>query len=116
MFGMKKSAPTRGDLLIKELSDLLFPPFRTMESEGEKFAVDSSVDTNLDAVLTDLREGYLDEVCINSLQTIFEKLYKARELLNAFHQMDADVSKYIITMQPTTNQVDQIEAADDESL
>jgi hypothetical protein len=74
MFKMKKSEPTRGDLLINDLRDLLFPPFRNHEMQGEKYAIDSSVDTNLDAILADLRDGYLDEVCLEGLKAIFDKL------------------------------------------
>lgn len=116
MFGMKKRELTRGDILIKQLSDLLFPPFRTEEIGGEKIAIDASVDTNIDAVLSDLKDGYLDETCINTVQAIFDRLYKARELMNAFHQIDAGVSKYIITMEKPADIAEKITAADDEEV
>jgi hypothetical protein len=116
MFGMKKREVTPSDQLLKQISDLLFPPFEKTEVEGEKFAVDSSVDTNLDAVLTDLREGYMDDVCINTLQMIAMILFHARDLLKAYHQMDPDVSKYIITMGPVESMADKIEPDEDESL
>jgi hypothetical protein len=116
MFGMKKREITKSDVLLKEISDLLFPPFHNEELNGEKYAIDSSVDTNIDAVLTDLKDGYLDQVCIESLQTIFEKLNKTRELLKAFHYMDSNITKYIIAMQIPKNVIDEIEPLDEEIL
>jgi hypothetical protein len=36
--------------------------------------------------------------------------------MNAFHQMDASVSKYIITMEQPAALTDRIEAADDDEM
>lgn len=116
MFGSKKKVPDQADLAMKQISDLLFPPFKTEEIDGEKYAIDSSVDTNIDAVIADLKDGYLDEHCINNLKAVFDKLYKVRELIKVFHEMDPSVSKYIITMGPTVSIADSIQAADDDVL
>jgi len=61
MFSMKRREVTPSDELLREISDLLFPPFRNEELKGEKYAIDSSVDTNIEAVLTDLQDGYIFE-------------------------------------------------------
>lgn len=115
MFGMKKVQPPKnGDQLIRQVTDLLFPAFETREVEGEKYSIDSSVDTNVEAVLSDLRDGYMDEVCVDTLQAIFDKLYRVRELLNAFHEMDPEVSKYIIAMDPGDSVVDKVEAEEED--
>jgi len=115
MFGMKKSEPNQSDLLIKKVSDLLFPPFETREVNGERYSIDSSVDTNVEAVLTDLRDGYMDDVCVNTLQAIFNRLYEVRKELKAFHEMDPRVEKYIIAIDTPADKTSNIEAAEDQS-
>ena len=116
MFSMKRREVTPSDELLREISDLLFPPFRNEELKGEKYAIDSSVDTNIEAVLTDLQDGYMDDMCIHTLRAIFQKLYRTRELLKAFHQMDSSVNKYIITMEVPESLADKIEPEDEEIL
>jgi hypothetical protein len=118
MFGMKKVEPeiSRSDKILHEISALLFPKFEVREVEGEKYSIDSSVDSNIEAVIADIQEGYVDEICVTTLKACFEKIYKVRELLRAFHEMDPDVKKYVIAMGEITSPADQIEAAEDDSL
>ena len=115
MFSMKKveSNFSHSDRLLREVVDLLFPKFEVREVEGEKYSIDSSVDTNIEAVLTDIQDGYVDEVCVTTLKACFEKIYKVRQLLKAFHEMDPSVQKYIIAMSEIPSQAEQVEAADD---
>lgn len=114
MFNMKKVEPiTQNDRLLKEVADLLFPKFEVREVDGEKYSVDSSVDTNIEAVMTDIQEGYVDEVCVTTLKACFEKIYKVRELLKAFHEMDPSVQKYVIAMGELPSPAEEVEAADD---
>ena len=111
---MKKNEPiTQNDRLLREVVDLLFPKFEVREVDGEKYSIDSSVDTNIEAVMTDIQEGYVDEICVTTLKACFEKIYKVRELLKAFHDMDPEVKKYIIAMGELPSPAEEIEAADD---
>ena len=61
----------------------------------------------------DIQEGYVDEICVTTLKACFEKIYKVRELLKAFHDMDPEVKKYIIAMGELPSPAEEIEAADD---
>lgn len=115
MFGMKKVEPeiSRSDKILHEISALLFPKFEVREVEGEKYSIDSSVDTNIEAVLTDIQDGYVDEICVKTLKACFEKIYRVRQLLKAFHEMDPEVKRYVIAMGEIPSLTEQVEAADD---
>jgi hypothetical protein len=115
MFSMKKveSNFNHSDRLLKEVAELLFPKFEVREVEGEKYSIDSSVDTNIEAVLTDIQDGYVDEICVKTLKACFEKIYRVRQLLKAFHEMDPEVKRYVIAMGEIPSLTEQVEAADD---
>lgn len=115
MFSMKKveSNFNHSDRLLKEVAELLFPKFDVREVEGEKYSIDSSVDTNIEAVLTDIQDGYVDEICVKTLKACFEKIYRVRQLLKAFHEMDPEVKRYVIAMGEIPSLTEQVEAADD---
>jgi len=116
MFGMRNKSierPTAESILLEKISAVLFPPFYTRDVAGDKYSIDSSVDTNVDAVLTDLRDGYLDETCLETLQAVFNKLHEVRNIIGAHHEMDPAVSQYIIAMRPPTDSVSEIEPAED---
>ena len=98
MFKFFKKDPvpmTTAEQKLDEIKNLLFPePEIQMEGDME-FYVDSSVDWNVEAVVIDIREGHVDEVCQKTLKNISERLFKARKLLQAYYERREDI-KYVI--------------------
>lgn len=93
-FEKKEQKPS--DILLEEIKQILFPPIKThTDKEGNKFHIDSSADTNLDSVLTDLVEGYNDETSQNTIKKISERIFQIRKLLNFQQELDED-AKYLI--------------------
>lgn len=104
---------TEAERKLNEVINILFPPLRVEEeTDGEttfKFMVDSSVDNNLYAVLTDLQEGNNDETCHNTLNRCITALNKVRTLLEAYMQLDEE-AKYIVVEPPEDDvNVEEIE-------
>jgi len=100
MFNMfKRRESTESDIKLQKVIDLLFPQFETRITEsGSKYAIDSSIDSNIDAVVTDLKDGYLDSICINTLEACAQKLARVREILNPGQTLRPDIEKYILSV------------------
>jgi hypothetical protein len=95
----KRHEVADSDVKLKQIIDLLFPQFETkVTDEGLKYAIDSSIDTNIDAVVTDLQDGYLDNTCINTLEACLQRIQKVREILNPRQIMNPDIEKYILSV------------------
>lgn len=111
---IEKTPVSLAEQKLEEISDILFPPYETKEDYDDdgtliKFHVDYSVDSNIDAALTDLYDGYNDSAVQSTLKNAAERLNKVRLLLEAYPIIDTDV-KYIIV---NTKKAEDIEAADD---
>lgn len=95
-----KKNNTPADEKIEQIKALLFPPLKLeqeLSNEGDlmKFHVDYSADSNLDAVLMDLQEGYNDEAAHKTLNDVIIRLNRVRRVLEAYAQIDPE-AKYII--------------------
>jgi hypothetical protein len=68
-----------------------------MQSDGTsiKFHIDYSADSNLDAVLMDLQEGYNDPAAQKTILDVIKRLNNVRRMLEAYAELDKD-AKYII--------------------
>lgn len=77
---MKKKVPVSD--LDKKIADILFPEYNEMtDEEGNKWVVDYSVTSNLEAVIIDIAEGRADEVCVETLNEVYRKLAEVERLL-----------------------------------
>jgi DNA-binding transcriptional regulator GbsR (MarR family) len=96
---MKNKLQTPSDELLEQLKQILFPPLKlqTANKDGKiiKYHIDYSVDSNLDAVLMDLQEGYNDQTAQKTINGVVNRLNKARKLLEAYAELDKD-AEYII--------------------
>ena len=96
MFYRKKREESESDNKLSKIAELLFPQLQVVDT----FAVDSSVDTNLEAVLQDLRDGYLDEISISTLEKILKKIGEVRDLMQVNHRLLGKVDRYILAIEP----------------
>lgn len=79
-----------------QIMNILFPPLtKEADINGDMIYVDSTVDMNLDAVLTDLDDGYNDETTRKTLKDILDRIVKVRKILNVLSTFDPE-AKYII--------------------
>jgi hypothetical protein len=97
---VKKKVDTPDQEKIELIKSILFPPLITqeeMQKDGTaiKFHVDYSADSNLDAALLDLQEGYNDPACHKTITDVITRLNKIRRMLEAYAELDKD-AKYII--------------------
>jgi hypothetical protein len=92
----KKDPQTEAEKKLQQIADLLFPPLETsMSPDGQKYQIDYSVDSNLDAVLIDLEDGHNDRITQKTIRTISDRLLAVRRLLEAFAEIDPE-AKYMI--------------------
>lgn len=90
-------ATSSNDAVLKQIEALLFPPLEThCTSDGIEYCIDRSVDTNLDAALIDLREGFVDEIVLKSIEDSVHALEKIRRLLGVEQQMISDPSMLVV--------------------
>lgn len=95
MFFVKKKVD-EDKILLEEIKNILFPPLELYtDKENNSFHIDSSVDTNIESVITDLEDGYNDETSRKTLKSISERLNKIRKLLNAEQKINKN-AKYIV--------------------
>lgn len=99
-WSIQKKVNTPAEEKLEQIKALLFPPLKLeqeMQKDGSlmKFHIDYSADSNLDAVLMDLQEGYNDEASHKTLNDVILRLNRVRRMLEAFAQLDPN-AKYII--------------------
>jgi len=114
MFKIFKMKPkTTADVKIEQIIKLLFPPLELhVDKEGNKFHIDHSVDTNLEAALMDLEEGHNDIASQKTIRSVSDQLIKVRKLLEAYQEIDSE-AKYFIAEDPEeTVNVEEIQASD----
>lgn len=95
--------PTDEPTLVK-VRDILFPQIELHEQEGMKFMVDRSVDNVLDAILTDLMDGFNDESSQETIRRVIDRLSAVRGLLNAnLVKIDGSADRIIFHPGPSAN-------------
>ena len=97
MFKFLKPKPnTPSDKKIEDVINILFPPLALFtDKNGDKFHVDYSVDTNLEAALMDLEDGHNDAACQTTIRRVVDRIIKIRQMLEAYREIDKD-AKYFI--------------------
>lgn len=105
-----KRIETPADKKLEEILNLLFPKVELRSAEDESYYIDSSIDTNLDAALTELQEGYNDEVTRDTINKCIKKLIQVRNILGVNDSLDKDSKYGIVDME---REYDTIEPGDD---
>ena len=91
---------TPADEKLEKIKHILFPPLVTqqeLQKDGTpiKFHIDYSADSNLDAALMDLQEGFNDPATQKTITDVIKRLNNVRRMLEAYAELDKD-AKYII--------------------
>lgn len=98
MFGFfKKKQYVPEDVRIKQIIDLLFPPLEESK-EHPGIIIDRGVDGNLEGALYDLQEGTNDKVIHDTINDVIDRLYKARQILEAYRNIGKEA--HFIVFQP----------------
>lgn len=97
---VKKEPQTDLDNRVEQIREILFPKLELCEQTDEsgtkiKFHVDYSADSNLDAVLMDMQEGYCDAPMMKTMNNVIARLNQVRKILEAYAEIDTD-AKYIL--------------------
>ena len=96
MFNFFKPKPIPTDKKLEAVINILFPPLTLhTDKDGNKFHVDYSIDTNLEAALMDLEDGHNDAACQNTIRKVVDRIIKVRQMLEAYREIDKD-AKYFI--------------------
>jgi len=99
MFGWKivRARPsTPAEDKLEQIANILFPPLlNKTSSAGDKYQVDFSVDSNLEAALLDLEDGNNDKTCQLTIRTVANKLFQVRNMLEAYAQIDPE-AKFLV--------------------
>lgn len=125
MFFGKKHASTTApvalqlqlDTAVKQLEDIkqiLFPAFETTTTdEGQIIQIDYSADSNLEAALSDIEDGYSDETVQKTIKNVIDRVYKIRKLMNVWQEIKAETQGIVIAAQPSEPIDDSILARDE---
>jgi hypothetical protein len=113
---VQKKQKTSAEKKLEELRDLLFPELKLEEELDEtgeviKFHIDYGVDSNLDAALVDLQEGYNDGPTQKTISNITKRLYKARKLLGAEAKINKE-AKYLVVDDGARDDIADIQATE----
>jgi hypothetical protein len=113
MFKIFKMKPkTTAEVKIEQIVKMMFPPLELhTDKEGNKFHIDHSIDTNLEAALMDLQEGHNDAASQQTIRSVVDQIIRVRKLLEAYQEIDAE-AKYFIAEDPEGKNVEEIQAAD----
>ena len=111
IFAMKTKPKTSADEKIEQVIKILFPPLDLrFDREGNKYHIDYSADTNLEAALMDLEDGHNDQASQKTIRGISDRLIRVRKLLEAYQEIDAE-AKYFIADDLEGKDVEEIQAA-----
>ena len=87
------------------IAETLFPSLEpSSTTDGTKFLVDRSVDTNLLVALEDVRAGHTDLKTQATIGDVLERLTRVRNILGAYSEFD--VTKYNYVVVETVRRVD----------
>jgi hypothetical protein len=113
MFKIFRRKPkTTAEQKLDMITDMLFPKLELhRDREGNKFHIDHSVDTNLEAALMDLEEGHNDAASQKTIRSVTDRIIKVRKLLEAYQEIDSD-ARYFIAEDLEDKNVEEIQAAD----
>jgi hypothetical protein len=107
---LKEEAKENEAATLAKIRAILFPPRSLIPStDGEMALVDHSIDLNLDAALTDLMEGYNDEVSQNTIRRAVFKLIEVRNILGDQEEIPEHVKHVVLGGIPGID-TDDIEA------
>ena len=113
---IRKKPKTSAEKKLKEIRELLFPELKLeqeLDEKGEliKYHIDYGVDSNLDAALIDLQEGYNDGPTQKTISNITKRLYKARKLLGAEAKISKE-AKYLVVDDGANDDIADIQATE----
>jgi hypothetical protein len=95
-WSIKRKPESPAEEKLAQIKDILFPPLeKHTDHNGDKMYVDYTCDMNLNAVITDLQDGYNDEASNKTLVDILKRIEKVRAILEVLSEFDKD-AKYII--------------------
>ena len=96
MFKVKKPPKSSAEQKLDQLTSLLFPPFEKQTlNNGDKILIDYSIDSNLEAALSDLDDGHNDPASRITIRLSIDRLINARKILEAYGEFDTE-AKYIV--------------------
>jgi hypothetical protein len=105
MFNMFKPKPkTTAEQKLEEIKNILFPPFKKQSEKDVTFLIDYSADSNLQAAVTDLEEGYNDEVVQGTITKVIDRLVDVRKILKAYGEFGTDAQYIIVDDLPSEKQ------------
>jgi len=111
LFAMKTKPKTTADEKIEEVIKILFPALSLhTDKNGDKFHIDYSVDTNLEAALMDLEDGHNDAASQKTIRNCTDRIIRVRQLLEAYREIDSEV-KYFIADDLGENDIEKIQAS-----
>jgi hypothetical protein len=107
---MKPKTPA--EVKIEQIIKTMFPPLELhIDKDGNKYHIDHSLDTNLEAALMDLEEGHNDAASQKTIRSVADQIIRVRKLLEAYQLID-DEAKYFIAEDPETRDVEEIQATE----
>ena len=108
---LKRQPITPAEQKLEQIIAIMFPPLTVhVDKEGNKFHVDHAIDTNVEAALTDLQDGYNDKATQKTLQSMADRLVEVRRILQAYAEIDVE-AKYFIVDDDANDSINHIEAA-----
>ena len=111
IFAVREKPKTEADAKIEQVIDILFPQLELhTDKNGDKFHIDYSVDTNLEAALMDLEDGHNDAASQKTIRGCIDRIIKIRKLLEAYREIHED-AKYFIADDLEESDVEKIQAA-----
>ena len=109
---MKQKPKTTADEKIEQVINILFPPLDLKtDKNGDKFHIDYSIDTNLEAALMDLEDGHNDAASQKTIRNCTDRIIKVRQLLEAYREISDEV-KYFIADDLEENDIEKIQASE----
>ena len=118
MFSVKKKNNTPAEERLEEIKNILFPPLESKETVNEKtgeslkYQIDYSVDMNLDGVLLDIQEGYVDEVVTKTIKDATDRISRVRDILEAHANVDREAEYIIVDTPESHSSIEDIEASE----
>jgi hypothetical protein len=110
MFKIVKQHPTEpADQRLHQITEILFPQLKLhIDENGTKYHIDYGADSNLDAALNDLQDGYNDQATQDTIKAIADRLLEVRRILEAYNEIDTQAKYYVIQANREDSGVEEI--------
>jgi hypothetical protein len=96
MWPFKKKDPLKEAPVLRSIRDVMFPPLEIHNVDNIDVYIDYAIDSNLEAILSDLQDGVINEATKASVRHCIKSVSRVRNLLQFSDNKLGKATHYVV--------------------